>query len=362
MADPALLRIAWSDPLVGPAQSPEFERRVRAFSGLPATDSVRPLGWAPWLAELSIAPMVRPCTSLDQDYMLLAVLVGAQSHACRFCYGALVAVLRISGIDDQLLLEVEQEIQRADLPAQQRQGLEFVRKASLADPRHSRGPAELRAAGFTAPQVAELTFLVSLEAITSRLATPLALAPVELEAWRKTWWGRLFRPVLAFATRRAQRQHRLKSLTTAEAAGPFAELLQCLAPSPSARLLRRAIDECLASPLCPLRTKVLAMAVVARAAGCSYTEKTARSLCHRAGLDPALLDEVLAHLGSASLSAFEGRAVRYARRSFRYEVTQIQEIARELAQDVEPAVLVDFIGAVALANGLVRLSILLEAQ
>lgn len=362
MANLALLSIDWGQPVVPVTKSEAFDDAVRAITGMGPTRSLAHLAWAPWLAELSTAPAVRPCTSLDQEFMALAVLVGAQSHACRFCYGALVAMLRIAGIDDALLVELEQSLQGVRLPEQSRRGLEFVRRSSSVDPRHRRGLADLAEAGFTREQAAELTFLVGLEAFSSRLATPLALPPEALESLVSTWWGRALRPLLAFVTLRIQGRHGITPLAPQERAGPFERLVAELGPSPAARLLRRTIDGCITSGLAELRTKALAMAVVGRAAGCRFTEEEARALCRRAAIEDGVVDEVLAHLSSAALSPFERKVVRYARQSVRYEVGDIQALTRDLADGVPPAVLVDVVGAVALANAMVRMSLLLDTE
>jgi alkylhydroperoxidase family enzyme len=215
-------------------------------------------------------------------------------------------------------------------------------------------------AGYTREQAGELTFLVAIEAITSRLATPLALPFSEVEQWRASWWGRLFRPVLARAIRSLQRKQPDRVLTAEELGRPFGGLLAPLGASPAAGLLRQAIDDCLSSGLADLRTKVLAIGVVGRAAGCAYTEREARALWEGTGLDPKVFDEVMTHLASPSLSAFEHRVVRYARQSVAYEVSQFQGLARTLADGIAHGVLVDVVGTVALANGLVRLGILVE--
>jgi hypothetical protein len=304
--------------------------------------------------------MVRPCNRLDDAFMALAVLVGARAHSCRYCYGALTATLRIAGIQDDLLLELDERLESVRLPEREREGLIFVRRASAVDPRHTRGPADLEEAGYTREQAGELTFLVAIEAITSRLATPLALPFSEVEQWRASWWGRLFRPVLARAIRSLQRKQPDRVLTAEELGRPFGGLLATLGASPAAGLLRQAIDDCLSSGLADLRTKVLAIGVVGRAAGCAYTEREARALWEGTGLDPKVFDEVMTHLASPSLSAFEHRVVRYARQSVAYEVSQFQGLARTLADGTAHGVLVDVVGTVALANGLVRLGILVE--
>lgn len=70
---------------------------------------------------------------------------------------------------------------------------------------------------------------------------------------------------------------------------------------------------------------------------------------------------MLDHLAADGLSAVDALVVSYARPSVRYDVSSIQGMARQLADKLEPTQLVDLVGAVALAIGLVRMTILLES-
>jgi hypothetical protein len=69
---------------------------------------------------------------------------------------------------------------------------------------------------------------------------------------------------------------------------------------------------------------------------------------------------ILVHETSEKLDAFELRVLRFARETVRYQTRRLQELARGFATGLERDVLLEIIGLVAYANGLARLSILLD--
>jgi hypothetical protein len=66
------------------------------------------------------------------------------------------------------------------------------------------------------------------------------------------------------------------------------------------------------------------------------------------------------HETSERLDAFELRVLRFARETVRYQTRRLQELAQGFATGLERDVLLEIIGLVAYANGLARMSILLD--
>jgi alkylhydroperoxidase family enzyme len=143
--------------------------------------------------------------------------------------------------------------------------------------------------------------------------------------------------------------------------GPCAAVVAALAGSPVARVLREVIDDALASPVLPRRTKLLMLAVIGRALGCRHSEVEAAEGLRAAGFTSDDVSEVLANLGSPKLDGREALLVPFARETVRYRNAAIQRHTRELWERLGTQEVLEAIGIAALANGVCRLSVLLEA-
>jgi alkylhydroperoxidase family enzyme len=142
--------------------------------------------------------------------------------------------------------------------------------------------------------------------------------------------------------------------------GPCADVVAALEGSPLAHAMRQTIDEAMASPILPRRTKLLMIAVVARALGCDHAEAEARAGLAPDGLAPLDVDAILRNLGSPRLDAREALLVPWARETVRYRTLAIQERTRELAHHMELPAVIEAVGIASLANAIARLSILVD--
>jgi hypothetical protein len=68
----------------------------------------------------------------------------------------------------------------------------------------------------------------------------------------------------------------------------------------------------------------------------------------------------MTYLTSGKLEPFELKALRFARETVRYQTRRVQELAQNFARGVEREVLLEIVGLVSYANGLARMSILLQ--
>jgi len=141
---------------------------------------------------------------------------------------------------------------------------------------------------------------------------------------------------------------------------PFARLVTAVAGSPFARILRDIVDQAMASPVLPRRTKLLMIAVIARAVGCAYCESETRAGLGVEGLDSGAVDEILAILGSAKLDGRDALLIPFARETVRYQIAGIQRRTRNLARELTTEEVIEAVGIAALANSLARLSVVLE--
>jgi alkylhydroperoxidase family enzyme len=268
-------------------------------------------------------------------------------------------MLKMVGFDDPLIEALERDIQLADLAEPDRLALDFARKVSKSNPRPRPEDRErLRRAGYSDAAVAEIAYAAAVCVVSNRMATLLALPAERMVLWADHPMARLLRPITARILR--VRPAKAEPLPQPND-GPCAEVVAALAGAPAARELREVIDEALASPVLPRRTKLLMMGVIGRALGCAHAEEEVRAGLLAEGFDAAELADVLANLASPRLDEREALLVPYARETVRYRNVDVQERTRVLAERLSRAEVLEAVGIASLANGVCRLSVLLDA-
>jgi len=142
--------------------------------------------------------------------------------------------------------------------------------------------------------------------------------------------------------------------------GPYGTLVRTLEGSPSAALLEGVLNAAFSSPILPRRTLSLIFAVVARTLECQLCEQTACDVLEREGVSRAAVAEVLATLASPQLTDAEALLIPWARDTvwMPEQPARIQARTRPLVAALGPEVLVEAVGAAALANSCVRLTML----
>jgi AhpD family alkylhydroperoxidase len=289
----------------------------------------------------------------------LVTLVVSQDNSCRYCYGTQRAILRIHGYRDEYVDALLGDFNVGDLSPADRAALELVRRLTRANPLPGRAEfEEVVDAGSGRQATAEIAAVAALSNFSNRLATLIALPPDPIERFVRGPLFRVMRPLIAWKMRpRAKRPEPVPEPND----GLFAPIITALGGSPYARVFRGVIDDAFASDILPRRTKLLAIAVVARAIGCVPVEREAGQALAAEGLAPDQLDDVLRTLGGPSLDAREARLVPFARETVRYEPAGIQRRFRDVSRDMTPAEILEAGGAVALGNAICRLSIVLDA-
>jgi alkylhydroperoxidase family enzyme len=299
-----------------------------------------------------------PIAHAPVELMGVVQLVVSQDNSCRYCYGVHRAVMKILGHRDDAVDRLLRDVHGADLAPAQRAALDLARRVSRGHPRPGR--TELRGmerAGFAHPAVAEVVAMTAAGNFANRVATLLALPAESLERMVAHPLFRFIRPLLARRMRPKLRPPEVPLGTS----GPWGRAIAALGDSPSAGVFRRTVDGALASPVLPLRTKGLMLAVVARSLADPYSEAEARRLLESEGFGPAAVDEVLTNLGSPRLDAREAHVVPLARETVRYQPATIQRRVREACGSMTPEETLEAVGIAALGNALCRLSVILDA-
>jgi len=286
----------------------------------------------------------------------VATLVTAQENACRFCYGALRAAMRISGYSDEQIRDLERDVQLAD--GLTREVVMLSRKLARSNPRPVREElAALERYGLDAKATAEIVFLIASACFFNRVGTFLALPPVRnLERAAESLFGRIFGSIVF----RRQRTRKVGPSAPIVANGVLAPLIRQLPEAPIAAWFARLVGNCFSAPALSRRTKLLILAVVARTLDCDFCEAEAQKELQECGLDRQGFSRILETLSGPELSAKEGRILDWARETVRYETGMIQKRTRLLAAEVGDAVILEAVAAAAVSNTAVRLAMLLE--
>jgi alkylhydroperoxidase family enzyme len=137
-------------------------------------------------------------------------------------------------------------------------------------------------------------------------------------------------------------------------------VLSPLAGLPASRIMKAALDGAFASGVMSRVAKALMFAVVARTLGCPHCEGAASRLLLEEGLAPAEIEHAMATLRSPRLAQREAGLLAWARDTVYYEPSSIQQKSRALDAELGDDALLEAIGVAALANGIVRLAMLLE--
>jgi len=353
------LGMEWGECLVpvGPVPPALAAEARRVFGTVPPW--VGRSAACPWVVRVITEMIQKPVAYASPALCDLVSLVVSQDNSCRYCYGTQRAVLRIHGYSDAYVDALLGDFNVGDLSPADRAALEFVRRMTRANPLPGRAEfEEVVNAGIGRLAAAEIAAVAALSNFSNRLATLIALPPDPIEQFVRGPLFRVMRPLIAWKMRsRAKSPEPVPEPND----GLFAPISSALGGSPYARVFRSVIDDAFASDILPRRTKLLAIAVVARAIGCSPVEREVGHALAEEGLAPEQLGDVLRTLGGASLDAREARLVPFARETVRYDPTAIQRRFRDVSRDLTPAEILEAGGVVALGNAICRLSIVLDA-
>ncbi len=355
MASP-LLNVSWDQCLLEPAPDRQAEATLRRETGA-APGWVRYFLSCPWLPRAAIRLGIdnKLLVHLDFPTVDLIALVVSQEHSCRYCYAVTRMQLRILGMSEERMQQLEQRLASGDLEPRAAAAARFARRMSRSTPLVTSQDLEpMRAAGYGDAEIREIAFVVACIAFFNRICTIPALPPQSWEQLADRWFARLFRPLLA-RSMRGMRKRGQPALFARPPEGPFAGLLRQFEGSPIGPVLASALEDLWASPILSRHCKALMFAVVGRGLGCERSREEVARVLEADGLPPVDAERILAHLGGPGLDADETALLAFARDTIWYEPIQIQRRARELRERLSAAQFVEALGVVALANSLCRL-------
>jgi AhpD family alkylhydroperoxidase len=356
--------VEWDACVFEPRHDRELEEFVRNQVG--AVPSAVPYFTAsPWIVRsmASLSYFGAPLVHIDYTLADLVGLVVSQDNSCRYCYGMQRTVMRVHGMPEKQIREIEQNFLEAEIDPRTKLALDFARRISRASPLvGASDAAALRAAGWHTLAIKELAFQSANNVFMNRLMTapaiPIAGVERQAEHWALGWVA----PFARLVMRRRWRTSAAARLRPEQKSGPFAYLSNALDGLPAAAALRKAIDEMWESTLLSRRAKALLLAVVARGLGCPLAEREARALLEATDLPADAIEPILTHLGGTELDPVEAAIVPFARATVRARPAQLQQRTRALLERLPPERVIETVGVCALANKLGRLGVVAQLE
>lgn len=349
--------VEWEACLLEPRRDLEVERRVRRRFGRVGA-GLAYFSDCPWLSEnlAALNAQLFAMVRLDHDLAEMAGVVVSHDNACRYCYAATRAFLRLLGHSEQRIRALEQDLLTAEFGPTERAAFEYARRVSRANPLPTPADAEpLRAAGFDDLAIKELAGYVAVTVFHNRLSTLAALPPQHFETLPDRWYMRLLRPVVTPFVGRFRHKAAETRLRDDQRQGPFASVVCALDGLPLAGELRSFIDALWASSILPARSKALVFGVVARGLGCAASEREATRLAVEAGVAREDVANALTHLTAPALAPVEAIALPFARETIWYQPAAIQRRSRAVRDALPRAEYVELLVTAAAANMICRL-------
>lgn len=360
-----LNEIEWAEPIVPAAPDPAWEAEIRRRGGQ-VFEVDRRIASNHWLREAAFAGASYQPSAIEERLVRIGNMVTAQENACRYCYGANRAYMKVLGYTEEFIQAVERDVQLAEMDPRERVFIEFCRNLARSRPRPSRAARDkLVGLGYSDQEVAEMAFVIAGACFYNRVTTLIACPPeAKFERMANGPVGRLMGLVMPLLRRLGVGKSKTRGPASpgdAElAAGKFGLILTPLSGLPAAGVMKSALDGAFASDVIGLTAKALMFGVIARTLGCPHCEGEARRLLEGEGLGSAEIDSALATLQSDRLPASEAGLLSWARDTVYYDTPTIQQKTHGLAAQLGNAALLEAIGVAALANATVRLAMLLE--
>jgi alkylhydroperoxidase family enzyme len=329
----AILDMQWPDPLVSP-------QTIMART--------------PWMKP----PMMSRLAYAPPRLIDIATLVTTQENACRFCYGAIHTMMRLSGYSEKRITDLERDVQLAD--GLTREVVSLSRKLSRSNPRPVKQELEaLQRLGLDPKAVAEIVFLVAFACYATRIGTFLSLPPdLRTEKSIENPITRLIGSVVFRFS--PMRSRRVGPTPPVSSNGLLGTLLRALPDAPVASWFAAQLEVTFAAPAIPRRTKLLMLAVIARTLGCPFCEGSARADLEALGLGTLESARALESLSGPGVTASDAILLDWARDTVRYETGPMQKRMRQLATEVSTDVLLEAVATAAISNTAVRLAMLIQ--
>ncbi|HUK05658.1 MAG TPA: hypothetical protein VLV90_11325 [Burkholderiales bacterium] len=357
--------IQWSDPIVQSSPDAAWEAEIKRRGGQVA-EVDRRVAPLPWLREACLGVSTGRFSAINDRLFNLAAIVTSQENACRYCYGANRAYLKLLGYSEAFISRLEQDVHLAELDEKERAVIAFCRRLARSRPRPALADRDaLERMGYPRLAVHEIALWTALGCFYNRIGVLMACPPeAGFEKMANGPLGRLLGLFGPLMRRMSARRRDGRGLPAPDAkslgGGPFGPILVPLAGLPAAQVVKTALEGAFASLVLSRGVKALMFAIVARTLECRPCESQACAMLAGEGFAAAESEAAIGTLASARLPAAESRLLPWVRATVHYQTGPIQRQTRALAEAVGPAAALEAIGVASLANATVRLAMLSE--
>ena len=332
-----LNEIKWDEPILPSVPDAAWEAEVKRRGGH-CFELDRRIAPSRWLREACFGAASYHPSEISERLFRIGLMVTAQENACRYCYGAHRAYMKVLGYSETFIQGVERDVRMAEIDDKERAYIAFCRNLARSRPRPSGAARDrLLVLGYSRPEINEMAFVISIGCFYNRLGTLIACPPEQrFERMANGPIGRMMglltplQRALAFGKHQAQGSSAPLD-AAALAAGRFGPILAPLAGLPAANVMKSALDGAFESDVLDQTTKALMFAVIARTLGCPYCEREAPKLLNSSGMSSVELEAALATLQSNRLRPHESGLLSWARDTVYYETSEIQRKTRVLA-------------------------------
>jgi len=134
MASP-LLQVSWDNCLLEPAPDRQAEAALRRETGS-APSWVRYYLSCPWLPKAAILLSTENALLVHLDFATtdLISMVVSQEHSCRYCYAVTRMYLRIFGMSEERMQQLEQRLASGNLEPKAAAAVRFARRMARCTP------------------------------------------------------------------------------------------------------------------------------------------------------------------------------------------------------------------------------------
>ena len=354
----SLKQLPWESCLFEPRRNREFESWLKREVGS-APGWTRYLDSSRWFAKAMTRFQFdqRLVPALDGELPMRVMLVVSQENSCRYCYAMLRMMLRLFGVSEARMQELEQHLADSrELSPRLLAAVRFTRIVNRGNPLHGSAEREaLAQTAFSADEIKQLAFLVVSMGMMNRFCTAVALAPQFVESMSSHWLLGIIHPL---ASRLLQHlpKPRLPSASAQQVLPRFPALVDVYAGSPIARLLEDTLADMWLSQTLGPRDKLLIIATITQGIHCNMCRAEVTRLAAAEGLEAEALFTAIAHLDSAALTEKERVMLEFARESLWYQPQKLQLRAQALHRMVGTSVFVEMLGVVIIANMFTRLA------
>lgn len=352
-----LKQLPWEACPLTPSRDREVEAYLKREAG--SVPGWSRYFWAsPWFAKAMIRVGIENglLMRLDFDLVNLTALVVSQENSCRYCYAVARAMVRMLGLNEARMQDLERRLGNVELDPRTAAALHFARIVNRGHPLDGGAErAALQRTGFDDDEIRELAYVTVITGFMNRLSTAAALPPQRWESAPDNPAIRLLRPLIALLLRRLMK-HGTPDAYVVPPSVLAPTLIAVYQGSPIARILSESLADLWAAEGLNRRSKLLIIATIAQGVDCAICRREVELLAIEEGIETATLNAIISHLDDPSLNDQDRALLIFARATLWYEPQKLQQLSRTLIAKIGERQFLEALGVATFANAYTRLT------